>query len=67
MNEKIKELVEQANISDIIDDAYIERGVWKPFIEQFAKLILLECIGICDEVQENSTVKIKIKERFGVE
>jgi hypothetical protein len=44
MNERIKELVKESNLVDIIDDAYQERHDWQPFVERFAELIVKECI-----------------------
>ena len=75
MNEKIKELLPNPFAVDYTTydepmDLYREQE-----LEAFAEMIIRECIGICDEVQENygkytftaTTVKIKIKEHFGVE
>ena len=43
MNERIKEIAEQAELIEIVDDAYQERGTWQPFVEKFAELIVQEC------------------------
>ena len=67
MNEKIKGLAEKANFSNIIDDAYLERGDWEPFAEKFAELIIHEC---CREMGKYNVVTFAIdgvKERFGIE
>ena len=44
MNKRIKELAEQAELIEIVDDAYQERGTWQPFVEKFAELLIKECI-----------------------
>lgn len=44
MNERIRKLAEQANLTEIVDDAYRERDDWQPFVERFAKLIVMECL-----------------------
>jgi len=44
MNERIKEIAEQAELIEIVDDAYQERGTWQPFVEKFAELIVRECV-----------------------
>ena len=49
MNEKIKELVEQAELTAIIDDSYLDRNVWQSFVEKFAELIVKECTNICND------------------
>lgn len=51
MNEQIKELAERANLIEVIDDAYLERNDWHPFVEQFAQLIVKECVDVCLESQ----------------
>lgn len=45
MNERIKELVERANLTEVIDDAYQERNDWQPLIEKFAEMIVRECVS----------------------
>jgi len=52
MNERILKLVEQANLTEVVDDAYQERNDWQPFVEKFAQLIVQECITIVDEQKE---------------
>ena len=46
MNERIKKLAEQASLQEIIDDAYLDKNDWQPFVKKFAELIVRECIGI---------------------
>jgi hypothetical protein len=68
MNERIKELAEQAfdkanngTISDI--------KIPKEFIEKFAELIVRECAGIVENQGKFSrydTLAKKVKEHFGV-
>ena len=66
MNERIKELAEQAT-NDVKD----EFGHWinSEFNkEKFAKLIVRECIGIADEYDGvGSTIVSRIEKHFGVE
>jgi len=57
MNERIKELAEQAELT---------KGVWKTpdfILEKFAELIVLECANICGK---DSLDYRYIKEHFGV-
>jgi len=73
MNERIKELAEQANLTEVIDDAYQERNDWQPFVEKFAELIVRECANIdfrkkafLSQYDDVSVAKT-ILEHFGVE
>ena len=50
MNERIFELTKEANLGEIIDDAYQERNDWAPYVRKFAELIVKECIKLCDQV-----------------
>ena len=76
MNERIKQLAEQAfdkanngTISDI--------KIPKEFIEQFAQLIVAECLGIVDDAERGGSNEIwdnavkfirrDLQEHFGVE
>ena len=43
MNNRIQELAKQANLTEVIDDAYLARNDWQPFVEKFAELIVHEC------------------------
>ena len=66
MNERIKELAEQAGF----DPAAIERMGIMPNAEKFAELIVRECIAIADEFEievNRSGLVDRMKEHFGVE
>ena len=72
MNERIKELAEQAELIEIVDDAYQERGTWQPFVEKFAELLVRECMKAADEGMAQVTMRVEwpsyhIKKHFGVE
>ena len=75
MNERIRELAEQANLKldELPDDTFIP-------LEKFAELIIQECIGIVenlspgykdyrDQIEDafRRDCVIEIKKRFGVE
>ena len=71
MNKRILKLIRQANLTEVIDDAYQERNDWQPFVEKFAELIVQECI---DEVRAGHNSKLRfgdvihnMKIHFGVE
>ena len=71
MNERIKELAEQANInidSFQFSGTPIKHIVDEPSLEKFAKLIVREC---CDVLHDNEMggyrVNYVLKEHFGVE
>jgi len=71
MNKQIKQLIKQANLTEVIDDAYQERNDWQPFVEKFAQLIVRECI---DEIRAGHNSKLRfgdvihnMKIHFGVE
>ena len=78
MNERIKELAEQAG-AETWSRAPMRAVTGLAFtdenLEKFAELILKECMDICDSTQAQygqytftaTTVKNRIKERFGVE
>jgi len=73
MNERIKELAEQA-IKFIPNDASHEKGL-AIFIEKYSRLIIKECVEVCYEVNkeyEDEDVSAiccadEIRKRFGVE
>ena len=73
MNKRIKELVEQVNVQHKIGDNC--RMVSDQELQEFAELIIKECMNICDEVQNQygqytftaTTVKDRIKQHFGIE
>jgi hypothetical protein len=64
MNERIKQLAEEAGMY-IVDDEFSTYG---KFAEKFAELIVRECVGIADEYDgTGSTIVNRIKQHFGVE
>ena len=78
MNERIKELMEQAGIEFTYDPtetpmrAFVE--CWEDDLEKFAEMIVSECVGMLDDEDdygyENRGVRnaaYRIKKRFGVE
>jgi hypothetical protein len=83
MNERIKQLAEQAGITTNLDTDYYEKDMNKwvdYFSEKFAELIVRECIGCCEQVISDPVPKnvdtwlnggsqcmAEIKEHFGVE
>ena len=78
MNERIRELAEQAGITTNIDTNYFEKDMNKwvdYFSEKFAELIVKECIRVpydmWDKAELNADIAVKIehriKQHFGVE
>lgn len=74
MNERIKELLEQANIKFDRDIKEIDVCVLLPSdLEKFAELIVRECVGISYEYDipnlsgPGEFIGNRIKSRFGVE
>jgi hypothetical protein len=64
LNERIKELAEQAGMI-IVDDKFSTYG---KFAEKFAELIVGECVSIADEYDGvGSTIVSRIQKHFGVE
>ena len=76
MNERIRELAEQAGMN-IVDDKFSTYG---KFAEKFAELIVGECGGVADDYVKDCTcdehknckhprsaIGRKIREHFGVE
>ena len=69
MNERIKQLAEQAGIEFTYDPtetpmrAFAE--CWEDELEKFAELIVLECAGIADTAEPFLASDL-IKEHFGV-
>ena len=59
MNERIKELAREAGIDDVLTP--------ETAIDQFALLIVRECIDAACEAQADFYVVHNIKTRFGVE
>ena len=68
MNEKIKELMKEAN-----KDITLGKPFWpalEEFSEKFAELIIRECVGIANNVhmcRDGRVVAEDIKNHFGVE
>ena len=71
MNERIKELAEQAGFQYIDDEGIGWAGNYNASLPKFAELIVRECIDtVLDCSVEYTTrpqVAIEIKEHFGVE
>ena len=68
MNERIRQLAEQARIKD--HWSMDERRYLTNYLDEqkFAELIVGECVGIADEYDGvGSTIVNKIKQHFGVE
>ena len=70
MNERIKELAEQAGMN-IVDDKFSSYG---KFADKFAELIVRECMEVCKSRVGNSDYNTgrmhcvsDLKEHFGVE
>ena len=75
MNERIKELAEQAGMN-IVDDKFSTYG---KFAEKFAELIVRECVSIvakrkdqaiddgCNVDEAMSMAEMDLEEHFGVE
>ena len=64
MNERIKQLAEQAGMN-IVDDKFSTYG---KFAEKFAELIVGECIDIANDTRyDGKIVANRIKFVFGVE
>lgn len=76
MNERIKELVEQAGMN-IVDDQFSTYG---KFAEKLAELVIQKCVDISDDYVKDCTceehinckhprsaIGRKIREHFGVE
>ena len=74
MNERIKQLAEQAGLVKILDEHASEygNGMFEntpyPELEKFAEEIVKECVGIADEYDGvGSTIVSRIEKHFGVE
>ena len=77
MNERIRQLAEQAGITTNLDTNYFERdiGKWLEYYsEKFAELIVEECVAQCWTVSESeskgsvvSECAKRIRKHFGVE
>ena len=65
MNQRIREL---AKCNERIQNFFVTGAVQRAAIEQFAELIVRECIDIADEYDgAGSTIVSRIKKHFGVE
>ena len=77
INERIKELAEQAGITTNLDTEYFEKDMNKwvdYFSEKFAELMVKECIEVCNSRIGNSDYNTgrmhcasDLKQHFGVE
>ena len=82
MNERIKQLAEQAGLVKILDEHASEygNGMFEntpyPELEKFAELIVAECAAICQDIDGEDNIDarsgrqdcaVEIKEHFGVE
>ena len=72
MNERIKELAEQANLYARSDNSsMLFENYQKRYTEKFAELIVAECAGIVQTYMsrwpEDAELTKQIKEHFGVE
>lgn len=66
MNERIKELAEQADLYARSDNSSMAFDSWKNrYTEKFAELIVKECIRVSDETGTSSLISDRIAERFG--
>jgi hypothetical protein len=54
MNEKIKELAKQAGFQYIKDEGIGWAGNYNASLPKFAKLIVKECVGLCDQAAEEN-------------
>ncbi len=63
MNERIRQLAEQAGMN-IVDDKFSTYG---KFAEKFAELIVRECITVVDRDDGATHVQELLREHFGVE
>jgi hypothetical protein len=74
MNERIRQLAEQA--TTYIEPTYSSDDGWIFDKEKFAKLIVRECVAICQDVDGEDNIDarsgrqdcaVEIREHFGVE
>jgi hypothetical protein len=74
MNERIRELAEQAGITTNLDTDYFEKDMnkWVDYYsEKFAELIVAECAGLVDNILRErkaggGTMGDEIREHFGI-
>ena len=73
MNERIKQLAEQAGIEEWWDSGNECREVLQEHLEKFAELIVRECAGIIESQDVDPSFKNRrimswaVKQHFGVE
>ena len=67
MNERIKELAEQAGAIPIHEDYKNRALVGLDKIEKFAELIIKECVGLAKLANLSNTPLDVVKDLFGVE
>jgi len=74
MNDRIKELAEQAGITTNLDTDYFEKDInkWVDYYsEKFAELIVRECVQYIEDkfdfCGDELIIAEKLKEHFGVE
>ena len=76
MNERIKQLAEQAGFKYIRDEGIGWAGNYNASLPKFAQLIVRECVAICQDVDGEDNIDarsgrqdcaVEIKEHFGVE
>ncbi|CAB4133012.1 hypothetical protein UFOVP249_74 [uncultured Caudovirales phage] len=68
MNERIKQLAEQASLELFNDTAH--HRLLKGFAEKFAKLIVKECVQVikdCEKYGCDKPLEFEVMEHFGVE
>lgn len=68
MNERIRELYEQANIR-FVNDYHLSgkpREAWRSISDIFAELIVRECAKFCDD-KNSKLLGTMMKSHFGVE
>jgi hypothetical protein len=82
MNINIQKIMDESNLAEIIDDAYLDRGDWRSFVKEFAELIIKECISQVEQAKNSPFVSLddanrmkhfvdvtkkKIVKHFGIE
>ena len=82
MNINIQKIMDESNLAEIIDDAYLDRGDWQSFVKEFAELIIKECINQAEQAKNSPFVSLddanrmkhfvdvtkkKIVKHFGIE
>jgi hypothetical protein len=76
MNERIRQLAEQACFDEIGKDYSLYFNLTKDKVEKFAQLIVAECVAICQDVDGEDNIDarsgrqdcaVEIREHFGVE